>query len=542
MRRTATLVLLVATVAVASSAVLRRQGLTQDPHLPYTRFELPAFDAYVYVAMAERPSVFTLAPWGYRLGTPALVGALPGANVVRGFRLVTVFGLILSAALLFLWLQRLGHRPWLAALTAAAFAFSAPVVEAARYPFLAEPLAVCLELLFLLAVTVGAPATVLAALAVLAVLAKDLLLVFLPLCFLDRLRRSGFRAAARDLTVVAVPAALAWGLLHLQWAPRAEGGREAGSWLGFAVVAVAGVASAWRQWWLLWLLGGLTPLALVGAVRRPARELLLTHGYALPVLLSLPLAAAVYGGGPLGGGEAVPFFARDVPRLLIYAWPLLAAFALAALPGAPSMPRPGPLASGRMAAVAGAVATIVLLGALAASLDPYRRLDLRGPRDGPFVLATCRESLRVASRLAGGSEVRWEAGRQVFVWGETDSGRLDRMRWFLREGWGERPQYGSGSFAMAGPRATLLLPWLAEGGWRAVEVMLRRADAGEAPPARLSLFANGAPVGAVVLATGAAAAVEVPTAALLRGDNVLTLLSAEGTGPTLQEIGLRPLR
>src|SRR5215468_8369366 len=73
----------------------------------YDRFDLPAFDAHVYIAMAEHPAVFSVAPWGYRVLTPALVHALPVRTVVRGFRYVTLGSFALAGALLFLYLRRL---------------------------------------------------------------------------------------------------------------------------------------------------------------------------------------------------------------------------------------------------------------------------------------------------------------------------------------------------------------------------------------------------------------------------------------------------
>jgi len=37
--------------------------------------------------MAERPAVFTVAPWGYRVLVPSVVHAMGFRNVVRGFKI-----------------------------------------------------------------------------------------------------------------------------------------------------------------------------------------------------------------------------------------------------------------------------------------------------------------------------------------------------------------------------------------------------------------------------------------------------------------------
>src|SRR6185436_13634370 len=133
----------------------------------------------------------------------------------------------------------------------------------------------------------------------------------------------------------------------------------------------------------------------------------------------------------------------DVPRLLLYALPVLIPLALSALEGiwpasAPWVTRaPGP-AAGRAAWV------VALLVALAPFLllDRYRRIDLRGPRDGPYVLAVCRESWRAARRLERGEAVVLDP--EGFRWDPASREAVGGMRWFLREGWGENPHYGTG--------------------------------------------------------------------------------------------------
>ena len=92
---------------VALAALGLQQRRVSDPHVRYDRFSLPAFDAYVHVAMAERPAVFTVAPWGYRILAPATAAALPG-NAVQGFRRLAFLSLLAAAVLLFFFLRRVG--------------------------------------------------------------------------------------------------------------------------------------------------------------------------------------------------------------------------------------------------------------------------------------------------------------------------------------------------------------------------------------------------------------------------------------------------
>ena len=70
---------------------------------------LPAFDAYVYVAMAEHPTVFTVAPWGHRILTPWLARAVPFAPLFLAFPVVIVASFALACLLLFAFLRQRGQ-------------------------------------------------------------------------------------------------------------------------------------------------------------------------------------------------------------------------------------------------------------------------------------------------------------------------------------------------------------------------------------------------------------------------------------------------
>jgi hypothetical protein len=481
------------------------------------------------MAMADQPAFFTVAPWGYRALTPCLVHALPVANAARGFRYVTFGALTLAGGLLFLFLRRLGNGPWPAMAGVAAFAVSPPVGLAIRNPFLAEPLGIALVIAFLLALEAGAGVAVLCLLAVLAALCKEgLLAILLPVVFFVHLERKGLRPALLAAAIVSVPAAFVAAALPAWWTPHMTASLPRfAPWL-----AATAALRAWPRWWIPMLLGGLTVLAGLGALRPEARPILRRYGYLLAVTLAAPLAAATY----TGEGEPGHFFAADVPRLLIYALPVLIALALVALDrvwphiGPAPPPRPFPSVLGAAAAVLAGVAVVSPL----LFVDRYRRLDLRGARDGPYVLGFVRETLRTAGRLDRGQSVVFTPETQRFAWGDSDPGDLGRLRWFLREGWGERAHYGTGSIVMQQGRATLILPCLRP---RDVEVELVT----EAPEgAKLTVAVNGRTVGETS-SGGGRLVVPIPAALLFRGDNVVTLVSSTGAGGAgLRSYGLVP--
>ena len=179
---------------------------------------LPAFDAYVYVAMAEHPTVFTVAPWGHRILTPWLVRAVPFAPIAVAFPIVTVGAFALACLLLFAFLRQRGHRAWAASLGVLAFALSPPVGELIAAPFLVEPLACALLVALLLALETGLGLGTLALIAVLGVLAKEVVLLFLPVVYFAT-RKEGRGGAARDATLVLALATASLLLLRLVWTP-----------------------------------------------------------------------------------------------------------------------------------------------------------------------------------------------------------------------------------------------------------------------------------------------------------------------------------
>jgi hypothetical protein len=510
---------------VALAAVGWQQRQVADPHVRYDRFTLPAFDAYVHVAMAERPSVFTVAPWGYRVLAPAAAAASPG-NAVQGFRRLAFASLVAAGVLLYFFLRRVGLAALPSLVGVAAFALSPPLADSLRYVFLAEPLSSALELAFLLALASGGGVGVLALLLTAWALAKELWPVFLPLVLLREWRRGARPALLATLAAGAGPLAVT--VILREWWWRSGPGAPTDEETGLTEAAWLAVG-AWRQWVGPTLLLGLTPLAALAAFRRRARPFAARYGWLAALLLILPLLAASYVSGS--------FFAADVTRLLLYALPLLlplalmAAFPVAAAPDSTGTPNRSPA----RASVAGAIAAAALVVALPLLLDRYRRVDLRGTRDGPLVLTLSRESLRMAQRLEAGRPVVFDAAATGYQWGVSPPEEMSRMRWFLREGWGRGAHYGRGDIVMQEATASLLVPCLRP---RELEAALRL----DAPsPRRLELLVNGRRVGERRAdPAGGEAVVRLPADALFRGDNVLTLSASEGPGLRLLSLTLRP--
>jgi hypothetical protein len=514
--------LLALLVALAALALQQRRVL--DPHVRYDRFSLPAFDAYVHVAMAERPAVFTVAPWGYRVLAPAAAAALPG-NAVHGFRRLAFLSLLVAAVLLYFFLRSIGLGAPASLLGIAAFSLSPPVAESLRYVFLGEPLSCALEVAFLLALASGAGTGALALLLTMWAMAKELWPLFLPLVLLREWRRGARGALAATLAVAAGPLLVTLILREWWWWPPAPGPEtgEPGP-LGAAAMAV----DAWRQWAGPMLLWGLTPLAVVGSLRLRARPVTARYGALAIILLAAPLFAASYVSGS--------FFAADVTRLLLYALPLLVPLALMAV--FPVASSPDPRAAPRLASrasIAGAVGALAIVCWLPLKLDRYRRIDLRSTRDGPLVLALCRESLQAAQRLERDRPVVLDAGTTGYEWGVSPPEEMARMRWFLREGWGDQAHYSTGDVVMREPRASLLVPCLRP---RELEAVLRL----DAPSLRpVELLVNGRRLGARrVGPSGDPAVVRLPAEALFRGDNLLTLWAPDGPGVRFLSLSLRP--
>jgi hypothetical protein len=103
----------------------------------------------------------------------------------------------------------------------------------------------------------------------------------------------------------------------------------------------------------------------------------------------------------------------------------------------------------------------------------------------------------------------------------SDPGRLDRMRWFLRRGWGHLAHYGSGDVRLQSSRAELALPALDA---RDLDLTLSLASATEVAG---TMFVNGHHIGRW-RSPAPPQTWRVPSGAVFRGDNAVTLEVAAG--------------
>jgi hypothetical protein len=506
--------LLAAVVMLA--LVLVSYARHRDEIRAFGRFQLPAFDAYVYVATAEQPRFFTVAPWGYRVLTPWTVHALGRAlglhNVVQGYVVEMLAGFALAGALLLAWLRSIGHPDGRALAAVAVFGLSLPVQESVASVFVAEPLSVSLELAFLLGLQAGAPVAALCLLLTLLAASKEIWVLLLPLCYLAARGRVGRRLAATlaaGLPPLVVALALRWWWAPHVIAPRPDLGPDR------LLAALAALRVAWPETWPGLVLYGVTPLALAGLLHPAGRAFARRYGLLALALTVLALGAWLY----VPARFVLPFYGANTTRLMIYVLPFLLALDLFALDLArPAWRPPAPPALARRSwapIATAAVAAVTLFPFV--FVDRYRRVPLHDRRDGPLVLAVCREGLRTARRLEAGRAVTFDL-ESTAPPEERDPRFMTLARWYLRDGWGDRAAHATGPVATDAGDSSLLLPSLRP---RDLQVTLA-LDLAEGE--RLDVLVNGRPAGQ----WRAGQPVVVPAALLFRGDNLLTLHGRAG--------------
>jgi hypothetical protein len=518
-------------LALAATVTAGTLGFQVLRHLDairgYRAPPLPAFDAYVYVAMAEHPAVFTVAPWGHRILTPWLAAAVPFAPVNVAFPLVTIGSFALACLLLFALLRRRGHRPWAASLGVAAFALSPPVGELVAAPFLAEPLACALLVALLLALEMGAPVFVLAFVAVLGVLAKEALILFLPVVYFGRAKPRRVDAA-RDAALVLLAAVATLLLLRVVWTPQIHTpvpdlGSERFRLIGYSLRFET------ARWLAVTALGGLTVAAIGGALRPQSRAYLRRYGWVLPAVLLQPLLAQ----------WAIQQVVGEINRYLLYAVPVLVGLALVGLdrlfpnldeprPAVPPVRRPWLAAAG--------LALAMVLPLLV--VDRYRRADLQGRREGNYILGFCHGTLTAARKLQAGVPVLLRMDERRFDPQRFEPEMFDRLRWFLREGWGNMPEYVTEEALMQSDRATLVLPCYTPAP---IELTLAMSATRETT---VRVAVNGRALGEGTIGTQRRRLrFPIPAEALFRGDNILALETADAAAiyPRLYAIAYSPI-
>lgn len=475
--------------------------------------------------MAEEPRVFTVDPWGYRILPPAIIGALaPPRLIVTAFDWAAQAALALSCGLLLIYLRKLGAT-FRASLLAVIVMMATPSVRAVfENPFLVEPFALALLLLALISIERGTPWAIALSLLLLS-LSKEIWVVLLPLVFLKNLPE-GVKAASGRTAQVAAPAAWFWLAMRLLWAPQPEGPRSPADYLGAAASILAGIPVFAFDF----LLGGLAVAALLALTRPAAREYLKQHALTLLPLLALPLFAATY----TGEGAATSFFKADVPRLLIYVLPFVAALAVRLDPAhGRGITQPKAEGLSRPVMVVG----VIVLALAPLVLDRYSRVDLSTSRDGPYVLGFARETLKTARKLDRGETVVFDPAERKFAWGVSPPSELPKLRFFLRGGFGPLAHYGIHDIRMRESRAILILPMLTPRRVRVTATM----DARES--VWVTFLAGGRKVGEALIGPQAVAVtLDIAPDRLFRGDNPLELQCEKATAaaPRLLRLEFSP--
>jgi hypothetical protein len=498
----------------------------QDHHPSY----LPGFDSWVYVTMADFPPFFTLPPWGYRLLGPSIVHQLP-VERPRGFLYLTIASLVTAGVLIFLFLRRLGNGEAASLLAVIAFGFSPPVRTSLDNYFLGEPLTTVLIAAFLLAIEAGSGLAVLSLIAVAGTLSKEIMLALLPVIWLARRGQKGDRRALLETGIVAVPAILVLLTFRFWWTPYVTMPP-----LSLDIAYFRDLLEFGRNSWVGWLktvsLGGLTVLAVLGALRKTARPFLRRYGYVLAAITLLPLINPY--------PYALPFLATEYNRYLLLALPCLLPLCLLAVDrfwrhrGSRVAPS-GPNRVVELLAVSG---VLLLLASPFVLADPYRRAD-PGLRRGRFVRAFLTHSLGTARRLEEGKRVVWDMATTRPAAKRDPDRRPLIVRWFLRDGWGVSRASYSKDVVMSEEEAGFLLPCFVPQDTRVALSMHAPQDT------VLDVYVNGLPVGkAKPRPARQDYTFRIPAEALFRGDNLVTVASKGRGGldpPRLRRITLRPL-
>lgn len=464
----------------------------------YDRYVLPAFDGFVYDAMADNPRVFTLSPWGYRILAPWIVHFLPAPSMAEGYFRLTLGCLAATLIVLHFWLGRLGFTPSASALACAAFALSPPVRLLLNYQVLVDPMALLIVALFLRELC--APRLpVLTALLALGALTKESCLVpafMLPLVLIPKRGVGGGWLAT---ALVLAPALGLAAVLRLTW------GEARPSFEGpFITVLMERVSMSGTTLLSAAALSGLVLPALVGFGRERSLALKVQGG----VTWALTFFAAL--------ANPYHFSVPDLPRLSVFAWPALLPLALAGIGVARNEP---PAATERRPGLVRGLSLLALLvcGALVSVTDSFRHTPEDAWKNPIGYLARNREAIKTAALLEKGGVLTFDSQSGRYAGPITERFNLTegrQHRWFLFDGFGAEAVFEAGDPEFR-REAQLLVPLLVS---RPVEVSMTI----DGPPdARVSVSVAGRDI--AVIGSGAPSSFLVPASVLIRGDNILTL-------------------
>ncbi len=288
--------------------------------VPQKAEDAPGFDAHIYVAMAESPATFTMAPFGYRIGVPFLAQALP-IPLETAFKALCAIGLLLTLFLAYFFFLELGFSHLLS-LLGVSFLGAAPQIPIyLQNYFLVDPLALAAVVGLLVLVERGKATGATAFLLLIASLCKESAFYVVPVLYLrlSEGRLVDLKAARRTL-LVCLPAIAAALILRFGWAD------DAPLFPYLSPLAIAqrpwfGSAEVYRDLWK-YSFAYLSVLALINAASASWRDF--TRRYA-PYLALVLIQLLV---------------ATDTRRLLFFGFPVIIPLALAefqrireALPG-----------------------------------------------------------------------------------------------------------------------------------------------------------------------------------------------------------------
>ena len=501
-------------LAFGPALVVLIHGLLIGPR--FDRFVLPAFDGYVYAGMAESPTIFTLAPWGYRILMPFLVHVFPWSSAAVGYYWIN---LALLAAVVWAasrWLKDLGFTDVAAASGGFALALSPPFTAILEYQILVDPLAL-LIFTFILAELAAPRLSVLAGLFALGAITKEICLIPLVPLVLLRVWRVGWRRGVMDSVTAGLPALALAAALRATWGHDAH--RD-----GLPLLALVrdGLPGGWGNAAGSVAASGLTVVALVGFFRTPSVELRVIGS----LIWALTFIAALI--------NPYEFSVADLPRLSAFAWPGLLPLALCGL-GFRRTPGP-PLNRTATEGLWFGAAAILLAGGIVVSVDAYRRAPLDPSPNPVTFLARNRESIKMAQSLDQGETFVFDArvGRFAAPIAQTFNlaeGR--RQRFFLQAGFGKDAALAQGTPEFQS-NAELLLPLLTP---RDTTLTLElEADRN----IEVEVSINNHPIG-IAGTAGPMAPLRFPKSFLFRGENLIGLTSRPGGAVRLPRFEIRLL-
>ncbi len=489
-------------LALAPAILVLAYGLWIGPK--YDRYVLPAFDGFIYDAMADDPRVFTLAPWGYRILAPWIVHFLPASSAAVGFYWLSLACLSVTVFVIGSWLQRLGFGSGPGALAALAFALSPPFRDLLQYQVLVDPLALLIIALTLRELT--APRIlVLMTLFASGALTKEVCLLPLAVVPLVLIPRSGWKRGAIQTSMVALPAVSLALFLRATWGearPVLDGPflELVGARLQQSAGPLASTA----------LLSGLAVAALSGLVWESS-VLLRVQGVVMWFLTFTTVFLNPY-----------HFSLPDLPRLSVFAWPALLPLALSGLGFTRAMEPARPRRFPRLASSASA-ATLLVCVSLVLVTDSFKHVT-EDPWNEPIAfLARNREALKTARFLEEGGTFTFDAMSGRFAGPVTERFNLTegrQHRWFLFGGFGSEAAFESGPPEFQ-ENAELLLPILVP---RPVTMSIALEGR---EGARVAVSVAGREIGFAV-ADGSSTTLSIPPTALIRGDNLVRLLGPAG--------------